>query len=309
MGLSSIFSSGKRRGGARAKRSSAKFLVPDGVVLSDRPCWCGTKEGRPLYHPNSQPSIFAAACPHCGTIRLSPHLSKEAAATYYSAAYHRERHDPGQFFESQLDRDSVGRVLPYLNSGMTVLDYGCGSGGKLCRLLAEGIRVFAFEPNEGYLVHALKNGLVLYDQNTKYDCIFLSHTVEHWAEPLSDLRSLIRQNLKNEGLIVVELPFLDRLLIGARRQGVRGDLKFSHAWYFSTSTLDKMMGQLGAERIYCDRMNTSIYRYNEKREVAAIKSTPVRDRLLRALIRVASIRPLPAFLGRLNRVIRYINYF
>jgi SAM-dependent methyltransferase len=288
---------------------TVKFPVPVAIRLSDQPCWCGSGEFRRLYEEDrwGQP-LRSVICRRCGTIRLNPRMTREQAAHYYETAYPDRQREPEVFFKEQERQNAAEYLLPYLQRGMCILDYGCGPGGKLARLTRDGYFVYAYDLNPVYRSYATAAGLKEFDDRIKYDAIYLSHTVEHWTRPLEDLRVLLTRFLKDGGTVIIEVPLVDRLLLGVRSEGIRGDVYFPHIWYFSVTALDKLLSALHSTRVYTDRLTLCVYKYKALDPKSPIRPTPFRDRLLRTLISISSMIPGMSFCaGMLNRLVNYID--
>jgi SAM-dependent methyltransferase len=247
-------------------------------------------------------------CHRCGTIRLNPRMTRDEAARYYQTAYPERQRDPQTFFREQERQNAAEYLLPYLQRGMRILDYGSGPGGKLASLAKAGYFVHSYDLNPLYRAYAVAHGLKEFDDQIKYDAIYLSHTVEHWTDPQEDLRSIMSKFLKDGGLVVIEVPLVDRLLLGGRSDGIRGDIYFPHIWYFSVSSLDKLLLSLHALRTYTDRLTLCVYKYHARDPESVISSTPFRDRLLLTFVGIASMSRLTSFCaGMLNRLVNYID--
>jgi SAM-dependent methyltransferase len=280
--------------------SAVKYSVPDEIELRSRECWCGSRESGPLYDRDrwGQP-LRTVICEACGTIRLDPRMTRTGAEQYYASLYPERQRDPARFFREQEAQGASEYLKPYLSVNMRILDYGCGPGGKLARLARDGYSVYAYDLNPAYRDYAARHGLIPFDPDMKYDAVYLSHTVEHWTDPFEDLQRLVSRHVRDGGLVLIEAPLIDRLLLGGRRQGVRGDTYFPHVWYFSVSSLDSMLHQLKCTRIFTDRLTLCVYKYSENASVRSVSAMRARGRWLVRLIAVCA--------AIVNRFVRYVD--
>jgi len=233
-------------------------------------------------------------------------MSKEQARRFYEATY-QSAHEPNRFFEDQCAQKVEKYIRPFIKDCRTILDYGCGPGGKLAALIGEGFEVFAHDVNHNFVQYAISHGLKPWDQSFRYDCVFLSHTIEHWINPFDDLAVLLEQNLQPGGRVVIEVPLVDRLILGDRRGGFREETHLAHVWYFSVNTLSALMGRLGCQLIFSDHVTTCIFQKNLTDKRSAELSSPWRTRGLLATVASARLPVIAAVLRRLNRIVKFVN--
>lgn len=236
-------------------------------------------------------------------------MTTEGASVYYTRYYPDRQLEAARFFDEQRRNSAAGYLAKILPAHAKVLDYGSGPGGKTVDLLERSIPVAAYDMNPAYLAFARGKGLLPFASGERFDCIYLSHTIEHWIDLFTDLSGLIRSSLNPGGIVVIEVPLLDRLLLGHKRDGIRAEIQFVHTWYFAVHTLDKLMRQIDCTRFDTDRVTVCAYRYSPGMQAEPVKRTPIRDGILNAAISVCS-HPAAAPLSRgVNRVVRYVNVF
>ena len=234
-------------------------------------------------------------------------MSPQQAKVFYETTYN-EVHEPDKFFKEQQSQNVGVYLRRYLNNTKTILDYGSGPGGKLASLVNEGFEVFVNDLNPRFVVYAQAHGLKKWDELGKYDCIFLSHTVEHWIEPFVDLSKLFSQNLKAGGCVIIEVPLVDRLVLGYRRAGFVEETHLAHVWYFSTAALAEMMRQLGFVLVFSDNVTTCVFRHFPNSGIPnRLLSKPWRTRLLLSIISVSRVSIFARVLQQINRLIGYID--
>lgn len=287
---------------------SSQFPVPKEIAVVRQPCWCGATAERLLCSEDRWgQALQTVVCKMCGTIRLNPRMTQEQATYYYGSIYPEQHLAPAQFFENQVMQGASHYIRPFVDKDMLILDYGCGPGGKLAKLAEDGYQIYGHDLNDQYVQYAQDHGIRPFRDDLTYGCIYLAHTLEHWIDPVCDLQTIIRRYLKDKGLIIIEVPLIDRLLLGDRRNGIQGDTYFPHAWYFSVTSLDKLMARLGCKRIYTDRVTLCVYIYDALHVAAAVRSTSIKDRCLHTMIALCSNPAASRVVKLLNRFIRYID--
>ncbi len=153
----------------------------------------------------------------------------------------------------QLRRRFRGRhAVPRVGQG-SLLDVGCGTGGNLAVLQAQGWDVYGIEISKIAAGHARErvgdriHAGTLEDAPFKedfFDVIVLSHALEHLFSP-GDALSRARRLLKPEGLLVVTVPnaaSLEGWLFG--RLWVGWDPP-RHLYHFEQATLDRLLRGVG----------------------------------------------------------------
>jgi len=126
-----------------------------------------------------------------------------------------EKHDPcdneqcdSGSRKAQLEKQRSQRVYaavePYL-PGHLVLDFGGGNGIILSAFQQRGLRCHLTDYSNRQLPGMKKVADSLDDLKGTYDCILLSHVLEHVAEP-GELLSGLRNHLNDSGVLYVEVP-------------------------------------------------------------------------------------------------------
>lgn len=128
-------------------------------------------------------------CPACGLIFTdrAEILSLEAQRTRYEAHQNSPEH-PGYV---AFLRQAVTAAGPWLRRGLRALDYGCGPGPTMDRLLAEeGVDCALYDP---LFAPEWPEG--------RFDVLFATEVVEHFIEPREDWRRMTA--LLNPGGVLV----------------------------------------------------------------------------------------------------------
>ncbi len=170
--------------------------------------------------------------------------------------------------------------------GLTILDVGGGVGEATSHLTSYG-KVFIVDVNTSDLCN---NKLVkidgLFDEvifHNKFDLIVMNHVMEHVFSPTIYLEKAY-ENLKDDGVLVVEVPFelYTPLLFGRT-----GDWR--HVCYFSTNVLRNFIRKAGFQEIYL-KLTTGHY---EERRIAVIRVIAKKKNIdKRVTIKTQSILPL-----------------
>lgn len=156
-------------------------------------------------------SIKVGGCTFCGLVQiLNPIDPSEFYTNYANASsLKREPHLEKLIssLESKLPRDAK------------IIDVGCNDGKFLSRLRESGFEdLYGLEPTKNMSTLAVNAGFRVYNSylsmkksdeiiasTGKFDCVVLRQVLEH-IENLSDFGSALRNLLKPNGLLVVEVP-------------------------------------------------------------------------------------------------------
>jgi len=168
-------------------------------------------------------SFESICCNICGFICYTPRPTSEEIET---AHIFFEKNDPfsGGPYDpapeaTQMDLQRSERVYkavePFL-SGNFVLDFGGANGLILTAFKDKGLQCYVADYSDRQLPGIKKVANSLDDLEGHYDCILLSHVLEHVAEP-GGLLSDLRYHLKDNGLLYVEVPI--EILGGIPRLG------------------------------------------------------------------------------------------
>ena len=221
-------------------------------------------------HADSRPFLKAAgfryvACTGCGLVYVNPRLRDELIGEFYQS-------DAYQFmFENMLMKsvdyrlavvaqrkfDSVARCVRSGNP--RVLDVGCGIGEFLSIAKAHGWQTIGIEFSPRAVAFARRNfGLDVLTQPVKecgfaageFDLATMWGVLEHLTNPL-EVMSDVRQCLADDGLLAVEVPSYDCLLVRYLRhrpeQADRIVDGWGHLMLFSQPLICRMLTESGFE--------------------------------------------------------------
>jgi 2-polyprenyl-3-methyl-5-hydroxy-6-metoxy-1,4-benzoquinol methylase len=151
-------------------------------------------------------------CCTCATVFVNPVPDNDAFVQMYTKDIY---HDCG--YDAEVDgtyQESVQLLQPYVRTGVTVLDYGCGLGDFLKELSANGFVSFGVEFDVDAANFASKNSsckVWTADQfwsllpKQKFDVIYLGDVLEHLPEPAETINEILL-NLNHGGVLFVEGP-------------------------------------------------------------------------------------------------------
>ena len=140
---------------------------------------------------------------------------------YFTGDY--EKFDSqGTIFEKIIDFENrrILRIIEKLTEKGKILDFGCGKGKFLKIFKIAGWGTFGIETSVPRAEYAKKNynlniDTQLYFQGKinggPFDVISLFHVLEHIADPINLLKNIIRDNLNDKGILVIEVPNFDSL--------------------------------------------------------------------------------------------------
>jgi len=214
-------------------------------------------------------------CLSCHLAFLSPRPSAEALAALYAQSYHSHTvSTPRQglwavakalcLWPYRLRFGDERGTFPPFGPGR-LLDVGCGTGDYLAAMTALGWQGTGCEISEAALAVARRripevawhHGEVetLPAAPGTFDAVTLWHTLEHLPDPRGTLMR-IRTLLSPQGRLIVALPNLDSWEAKwLRRRWVELDIP-SHLIFFSTTTLQAMLGQAG---FTCTRIRPQVH--------------------------------------------------
>lgn len=140
----------------------------------------------------------------------------------------------------------VREALPFLKPGWKGLDYGCGHGPVLSRLLErEGFTMTDYDP---LFFDAALEG--------EYDFVFSTECFEHFEEPAVEIPKVLRR-VKSGGVLTI----MTELWSAATDFG---DWYYAtdptHVSFFSDKTLDYLAREYGLERIAGDGRRVFVFR-------------------------------------------------
>lgn len=150
----------------------------------------------------------------------------------------------------------IDRIWPKPKESSHLLEIGCGEGLFLYQARNSGYKVSGIEPNEKSSMYARDNLGINVITSTlaesgihhdSIDIVVMLHVIEHLLDPRKEI-SEIGNILKNDGLLVLELPNINSLPYKFLRKKWRQFIP-SHYWFFSKRTISSLLEKQGFEII------------------------------------------------------------
>lgn len=140
----------------------------------------------------------------------------------------------------------------YAESGMKVLDFGCGAGYSLVEMSEIGVDCYGIEADTNVKIIGEELGLKLHVgtledspfKNIKFDLIILNQVLEHVADPIQ-LIDKFKSMLSEKGIIVISVPNVDsiyRKIFGFK--WINWHIPY-HIHHFSKKTVSELFERSG----------------------------------------------------------------
>jgi SAM-dependent methyltransferase len=142
--------------------------------------------------------------------------------------------------------------MPLYRDGGRALDIGCGNGHYLLFLKAMGWKTAGFDISDNVSAAVTEAGIPIYTGSIEglpphagaFDLITLWHALEHFHDPLGDLRT-IRRLLADGGRLLIEVPNSDAITARVfRNDWFQWDLP-RHLSHFTPKSLARLLGEAG----------------------------------------------------------------
>ena len=202
-----------------------------------------------------KPELSIKRCCDCGLLFLSSfdHINH---TLYRSSGMHKGPPNIDQWLSETADDDQrrYEYCLPIVN-GKKVLDFGCGNGGFLIRILDRAESLLGVDLENALSVHFSDRKIPFTDNldsiTEQYDVITMFHVLEHLTDPSEMLREL-KTFLKPGGQIIIEVPNAnDALLTLYGSEAFRDFVYWSfHLFIFNAKTLSLLFKRAGATTCY-----------------------------------------------------------
>lgn len=151
----------------------------------------------------------------------------------------------------KIEYSRILNVLKRINAKLnSLLDFGCGKGNFLWFAKNKRWNVFGVEtsvPRAEYArkVFNLNISTEFYSGgkigNTRYDVITLLHVLEHLPDPLNLLHELVRENLAEKGVLLIEVPNFNSIQSRlAKNKWIHLDVP-RHISHFTEKTLTQIL--------------------------------------------------------------------
>ena len=221
-------------------------------------------------------------CKNCGLIQTNPRMTQDSYNQFYDIEYRKlyEGREVAteEFFRNQYYRGK--RIYQYLENNLKinltnrkVLEVGTGAGGILQYFKEKGDKVYGCDLDSEYIDFGKKRyGLNLFNGtidsinvNWHFDIVIYSHVLEHIPNPISELNKL-KSFIDKNSYIYIELPGIKALKYCYEMNFLK-QLQNAHIYYFTLTTLEKVLGKAGYDLIYGDEIIKSVFKIsNSDRE-------------------------------------------
>ncbi len=164
-------------------------------------------------------------CKKCGMVYVSPRLKESITHDLYNKDLYNESYiikliPSIDYRKNVLGFSKFNQISKYVKKPGKILDIGCGLGELLSVFQDKGWNCTGIEFNEFSANYAKDNfdldivNKSIYDfQGTnQYDVIMLWGVLEHFFNPTKVLKK-INSLLKDEGVLVIEVPSADSVLV------------------------------------------------------------------------------------------------
>jgi SAM-dependent methyltransferase len=230
------------------------------VEFEEVRCLCGSEDFERVASVDrygfEQPTVI---CRDCGLIQSNPRMTPPEYAAFYSSDFYRD-----VYLEEGSDRFSEKEFEPRaligsqrfefitshvdLNSIQNVLEVGCAAGWNLYPFHQHGLQVVGYDYGPKLVGWGRQKGMDLRvgtpDPDTlddRFDLIILSHVLEHFTDPVTELRK-VSALLKETGILYIEVPDIKYALSLRQFQN-------AHCYYFTDKTLRFYSGSAGLSPI------------------------------------------------------------
>lgn len=199
-----------------------------------------------------------AICSDCGNVQQKAYYRDDVLQDFYSNYYRKiyGNQTPSELFSDQraqgkLIYDFVASVC----QPQSVLEVGCGAGGILGVFSEKGCEVLGLDFDDEYLHMARQNNVPVIngsldriDADQKFDCIVLSHVLEHIVNPVAFLKRL-RGHLSDGGTIYIEVPSLHFVCQGGYHYDLLTYWQNAHTIHFTRETLRLLCKRAGLHSV------------------------------------------------------------
>lgn len=160
------------------------------------------------------------ACSECGFTFSDTYSTQEAYDNYYAyMSKYQDTQATGSgtnVYDLKRLEESAETIAHYVtNKEANILDMGCANGGLLVQLKEQGYtNLNGMDPARRCMENVLRKGIHAQqgsvfnwpkDDEKKYDCIILTHVLEHIRDLQRGLK-LLQDRLNEDGILYIEVP-------------------------------------------------------------------------------------------------------
>ncbi len=236
---------------------------------------CGSQEPPGIFCRDEESLVLE--CVHCRMCKTESSESAQVPDDLYGEHYFDGSHGYGQDYSGnfirEYDRHRFNEELNDLERITaigSILDVGCATGNFLQAAQLRGWRVFGYDISE----HAVrtvkkripgavvKSGKLVPDtfNNEKFAVITLHHVLEHIEDPGAFLRETIFPLLRDDGLILLEVPNIESLEALTLREQWEDLRPEQHLWHFSAKALCLLVAKAGGKVLHSYTRGVPLWR-------------------------------------------------
>lgn len=233
-----------------------------------------SKEEKPFLFAKDANDVFAdtfrlVRCARCGLIYLNPRI-KDPKQNLYLEDYYINLKGALRFFIKIFDlifqRIRTYRITKFKSRGI-ILDVGCGEGEFLKQMLRLGWESYGIDPSStacSFISKDLKPNILNQDLSTCefsdsfFDVVTFWHSLEHIANPVSDLKKTHRI-IKDDGFLFIAIPNIDSLEFKITKQKWFHLDAPRHLYHYAPKTITALLEKCGFDVL---RITHGAFEYN-----------------------------------------------
>lgn len=224
------------------------------LTMEQVPCLCGGSEFDLVASLDRYRIVQdTVLCRKCGLMQSQPRMTQESLAWFYGSDVYRELyggarqlpHTPDKFEKQARSCASRGEAIAaHLDLAAIdgVAEVGCGAGWNLWSFHQAGKRVIGCDYSPALTEAGRAAGMDIRHGTAavaltgeRADLLILSHVVEHFRDPVEEVRQLL--SLLSPRYVYIEVPNVDSFCLGT--------LQSAHNYTFSRATLVSAMAKAG----------------------------------------------------------------
>jgi len=249
------------------------------IIFEDVSCLCGSNEYDVIssidrYGLEQQTVI----CKDCGLIRSNPRYIQEEYKLFYETDEYRLLYESNSIKECAMvnfdaaenlkDGQNIIQIISkfkQIDNSVNILEFGCGGGWNLIPFVRRGANCIGIDYGKEYTQLGREYGLNILQGSLesvkgKYDIIILSHVLEHFLDPISDLKE-IKSHLCENGLLYISVPNITNLSLA--------QIQSAHTYYFCPDNLQYYVQSAGFKIIdYGKSQNIHMYGLFKRGDIA-----------------------------------------
>jgi len=190
-------------------------------------------------------------CKNCGLIQLNPRMSYSDYTEFYESDIYRKLYEPDGIEScTSLYSNKTGQhIFDKINSNFNitnnqkVLEIGSGGGWNLIPFYNNNMDVLGLDYSKGlvqmgreYGLNMIQGGLEKLDGT--FDIIIINHVLEHFTNPLENVKKII-EHLNDAGILYIAVPNILNFSIL--------QIQNAHIYYFTPNLLKYYLSRIGLE--------------------------------------------------------------